>query len=111
MNQTQMLKGILEGCVLQIVKDKARYSQEIVELLKQKGFTNVSEGTLFPMLLRLDKDGLFDTEKVSTSIGPNRKYYILNEKGEIQLNQFITAWNDLKLKVDNILIKGDYENE
>jgi len=105
MNQTQMIKGILEGCVLQILNNHLCYSQEIVELLRKRGFVNISEGTLFPMLLRLDKEGLFETEHVPSSLGPKRKYYVLNEKGKEELNQFISEWNNLKIIVDNIFDK------
>jgi PadR family transcriptional regulator PadR len=75
-----MLKGILEGCVLKILSKKRCYSQEMVQMLKAYGFDNISEGTIFPMLLRLEKGGLFQTEKVGTNLGPSRKYYSLSNK-------------------------------
>ena len=105
-NKTQMLKGILEGCVLKILSYKSCYSQELVQILKESGFEDLSEGTLFPMLLRLEKDGLFISEKVSTSLGPCRKYYCLSEKGFEELKNFSIIWQDFKSVVDKIISNG-----
>ena len=103
MHHTQMVKGILEGCVLKIVSKSSLYSQEIVAELKKYGFDTISEGTLFPLLLRLDKEGLFDTKKVATSLGPSRKYYRLNEQGQQELALFLTEWRALKQHVDAVM--------
>lgn len=103
MNQAQMLKGILEGCVLKIVSNRSCYSQEIVLLLRQRGFENVSEGTLFPLLLRLDKEGYFDIRMVPSSLGPSRKYYRLNQTGQDELQRFTSEWENLKKVVNQIL--------
>ncbi|WP_331702749.1 PadR family transcriptional regulator [Paenibacillus sp. IITD108] len=102
-NKTQMLKGILEGCVLKILNEKSCYSQELVQTLRERGFENISEGTLFPLLLRLENEGLFETKKVQSSLGPNRKYYSLSSKGKDELAEFIGVWNEFKLTVDHIL--------
>ena len=103
-NKTQMLKGILEGCVLKIISEKPCYSAEIAEALKNYGFEETSEGTLFPMLLRLEKEGLFDTEKISNPLGPNRKYYRLNAWGTAELQRFIEVWRGFSGIIDNILV-------
>lgn len=103
MNQAQMLKGILEGCVLKIVEHHSRYSQEIVQLLRRQGFADISEGTLFPLLLRQDKEGYFTIRMVSSAVGPSRKYYQLNQAGLAALNRFYTDWENLKSIVDHIL--------
>lgn len=102
-NTTQMLKGILEGCVLMIVSDKPCYSQEIVASLNSYGFTELSDGTIFPLLLRLEKEGLFEIKKIPVSSGPNRKYYSLSEKGIAELNEFQNVWKDFRTIVDNIM--------
>ncbi len=103
MNRTQMLKGILEGCVLKLLQDKELYSQEIVMHLKEHGFDEMSEGTLYPMLLRLEKEGLFSTRKRDTRIGPSRKYYALSDKGQLELAEFLRQWQDFKESVDGIM--------
>lgn len=87
-NRTQMLKGILEGCVLKIIDGRSVYSQEIVNMLREYGFDDMSEGTLHPMLLRLEKDGLFETQRVESQLGPSRKYYTLSAKGKQELRSF-----------------------
>jgi len=102
-NKTQMLKGILEGCVLKALSVKPCYSQELAQQLRDQGLGNISEGTLFPLLLRLENEGLFETWKVQSSLGPNRKYYRLSAKGEEELAAFTQVWREFKLVVDGIL--------
>ena len=106
-NITQMSKGILEGCVLMVVKDKPLYSKEIVESLKSYGFSDLTGGTIFPMLVRLEKQGLFEVKKVPVSSAPSRKYYSLSEKGEQELIQFQNVWNEFRNIVDSIMKKGE----
>ena len=69
-----MTKGILEGCVLQILDNQKLFSKEIVFQIQELGFTHVTDGTLFPLLLRLEQEGYFDIELVPVTNGPKRKY-------------------------------------
>jgi len=98
-----MLKGILEGCILKLVSAQPRYSQELVRCLKECGFENMSEGTLFPLLLRLEKDGDFETERMANPLGPSRKYYSLSAAGREELRSFQQTWEDFSAVVDHIL--------
>ena len=107
MHQSQMLKGILEGCVMKTVSNRSCYSQEIIIDLNRKGFDNISEGTLFPLLLRLDKEGYFTIQMVPSSLGPSRKYYQLNQSGQLALQRFISEWNGLKSVVDQIMAEDE----
>lgn len=107
MDKTQMIKGILEGCILKIVSKQYYYSQEIIAILHEKGFEHISEGTLFPLLLRLDKEGYFETKLISSKVGPSRKYYQLSHSGRIALYQFISEWRRLKNDVDLIMMEED----
>ena len=107
MNQSQMLKGLLEGCVLKIIGEGVCYSGEIVQKLKEKGFSNISEGTLFPLLLRLENHDYFIVERRSNTWGPSRKYYQLNENGKKELQSFIKEWNILRENIDFILKETD----
>ena len=102
-NKTQMLKGILEGCVLKVVGRGPCYSGEIVQMLREAGFEDMAEGTLFPMLLRLEKEGLFETEKVANPLGPSRKYYRLSEEGWRQLEEFSQVWAGFRNTIDRIM--------
>ena len=105
-NKTQMLKGILEGCVLKVVNRGPCYSGEIVQMLREAGFEDMAEGTLFPMLLRLEKEGLFETEKVANPLGPSRKYYQLSQAGKEQLEEFSVVWDGFRDIIDGIMKEG-----
>ncbi len=102
-NKTQMLKGILEGCVLSIINDGKCYSGDLAVVLKSYGFTDISSGTIFPLLLRLEKDGLVSTYRVPNELGPMRKYYELTEKGKEELKAFTEMWQETKNIVNKIL--------
>ncbi|KAF0225489.1 MAG: hypothetical protein FD179_1289 [Erysipelotrichaceae bacterium] len=74
--------------------------------IQSLGFTHVSDGTLFPLLLRLEQEGYFDTELVAVSNGPKRKYYTLNSNGKEELSRFIEAWKSLEDNVNRTLKRG-----
>lgn len=96
MKNTQLLKGILEGCVLSII-DKAQetYGYEIRCSLIDLGFTDISEGTLYPMYLRLEKNNLIKSSLKDSDLGPKRKYYSLTNEGYEYLKEFKENWNEL----------------
>jgi len=98
-----MLKGVIEGCVLKIIADNESYSAQIVALMRERGFANFSEGTLYPLLLRLEKEGYLLFRKEDSNFGPSRKYYSLSGKGKIRLKEFITDWEIFCALVNNIL--------
>ena len=104
--QTQMLKGILEGCVLKIVEDHFHFSKEILEILNTQGFDHITEGTIFPLLIRLEKEDLFEIKKIKTEYGHYRKYYRLNKKGIEELKHFEESWNHLYRTVNHIIKEG-----
>ena len=105
-NRTQIMKGILEGCVLAVLSREKLYSQEIPKKLFEFKMSDVSDGTLFPLLLRLESDGLIESEKVPVPNGPARKYYCTTEKGLEELNKFKEIWNLLDFSVNEILNGG-----
>ncbi len=107
-NKTQMLKGILEGCVLQILEREACYSGMIVEKLRECGFRDISEGTLFPLLLRLENRELFEIERVKNPLGPSRKFYKLNAYGKEELKNFRAEWEEMKKITDAVLGGVDF---
>ena len=106
-NRTQIMKGILEGCVLAVLSREKLYSQEIPKKLFEFKMSDVSDGTLFPLLLRLESDGLIESEKVPVPNGPARKYYCTTEKGLEELNKFKEIWNLLDFSVNEILNGGE----
>ena len=92
---TEMLKGTLEGIVLAILSVHSAYGYEITARLREQGFTDIAEGTIYALLVRIEKKGLVDVEKVPSEMGPPRKVYALNIQGREYLDEFWTTWNFL----------------
>jgi PadR family transcriptional regulator PadR len=99
----QLLKGILEGCVLALLNREGTYGYRVVEKLREKGFTDVQEATVYPMLNRLNKKGLLSYEKQPSEIGPPRKVYALTEDGRRGLLDFTESWFAIRENVNLIL--------
>lgn len=97
-----MLKGVLEGCVLEIISRKETYGYEITRTLNELGFTDVVEGTVYTILVRLEKNKLVDTQKKSSALGPPRKFYSLNKEGSKELQQFWNKWEFLTTKINEL---------
>ncbi len=106
-NLTEMLKGVLEGCVLEIISRGETYGYEIASSLRTLGFVDVVEGTVYTILLRLEKSKLVNIEKRSSTMGPPRKFYSLNEAGHAELATFWAKWNFVSLKIDELKEKAD----
>ena len=90
---TELLKGVLEGAVLQILSREDTYGYEIVRALNQAGFMSVTEGTVYPILVRLEKKQWVDIAKVRSDLGPPRKVYTLNAAGRAALESFWQRWD------------------
>ena len=101
-HRTQLLKGILEGCILAIISRQSVYGYELSTKLQEYGLV-VSEGTIYPILLRLQKEKLIRGEMRKSPNGPNRKYYFLTKEGEESLGEFENEWEELKKPVDRLL--------
>lgn len=99
---TQLLKGVLEGCILAVIRQGPVYGYELSMLLKVYGL-EVSEGSIYPVLLRLQKEKLIRGELRASPNGPNRKYYYLTPEGEEALQHFRKSWEELKAPVDRLL--------
>ncbi|MCI1944204.1 PadR family transcriptional regulator [Clostridium luticellarii] len=102
-NITQMLKGLLEGCILKIVSSSETYGYEICEKLLNYGFQGISEGSVYPILIRLEKKKLLYSTMKKSPLGPMRKYYYLTEEGIKELKWFILSWEKIKQNIDNVL--------
>ncbi|MDR1213066.1 MAG: PadR family transcriptional regulator [Propionibacteriaceae bacterium] len=89
---TELLKGVLEGCVLHILSHGGSYGYEIVRSLNRAGFTSVAEGTVYPILLRLENKRLVEVARVKSESGPPRKVYRLNADGRAALEAFWRRW-------------------
>jgi len=101
-NLTEMLKGVLEGCVLEIISRGETYGYEITRKLNALGFTDVVEGTVYTILVRLEKNKLVDIEKKPSEIGPPRKFFSLNDAGREELRKFWEKWGFVSSKINKL---------
>jgi PadR family transcriptional regulator PadR len=92
---TEMLKGTLEGIVLAILSGRPAYGYEITAWLREQGFSDIAEGTVYALLIRIEQRGLVDIEKVHSEKGPPRKVYTLNAQGREYLDEFWRTWSFL----------------
>ena len=106
--KSQMRKGMLEYCTLLLLRGEPSYANDIIQRLKMAQLI-VVEGTLYPLLTRLKKDGLLSYEWKESQQGPPRKYYALTSDGEKWLNGLDNAWNELATTV--ALLKKDIHTE
>lgn len=108
MKQTQLLKGVLEGCVLAIIKEKTIYGYELVQTLREFGFADMVGGTIYPLLQKLEKQGVIEGTTKASPEGPNRKYYSLTSLGEERLLEFQEQWDYLTTHVNQILTNKEF---
>ncbi|GHO81987.1 PadR family transcriptional regulator [Ktedonobacter sp. SOSP1-85] len=101
-NLTEMLKGVLEGCVLEIINRGEIYGYEITRKLNNLGFTDVVEGTVYTILIRLEKNKLVEITKKSSDMGPPRKFFTLNDAGREELRKFWGKWEFLSAKIKEL---------
>lgn len=106
MISSQMLKGVLEGCILKIISTKQTYGYEISEELNKYGFSNISEGTIYPILLRLEKNDCIVAEYRESPSGPKRKYFSITSTGKKELNAFLLSWQELYNAIGNLFEIG-----
>jgi PadR family transcriptional regulator PadR len=103
---TEMLKGTLEGIVLAFLSNRPAYGYEITAWLREQGFADIAEGTVYALLVRIEQRDLVDVEKVPSEKGPPRKIYALNDKGRAYLDDFWTNWSFLAERLDALRTEG-----
>lgn len=101
-NLTEMLKGVLEGCVLEIISRKETYGYEITRQLNALGFTDVVEGTVYTILIRLEKNNLVEITKKPSDMGPPRKFFAINDAGREELRKFWGKWEFVSSKMNEL---------
>lgn len=99
---TEMLKGTLEGIVLAILLGRPAYGYEITAWLREKGFSDIAEGTVYALLIRVEQRGLVDVQKVPSAKGPPRKVYSLNPEGREYLEEFWRTWSFLTDRLEEL---------
>lgn len=103
MGDSQLLRGILEGCVLAVIAKGETYGYEILAQLERCGFENLLEGTLYPVLTRLEKKASISCRKEKSPYGPIRKYYSITESGRADLAEFQSNYQKITSAADLIL--------
>ncbi len=111
MEETQLLKGVLEGCVLSIISRGETYGYEILSELERYGFEDLGEGTLYPVLTRLDKNGYIHCRKAKSPLGPIRKYYSITDSGTERLDSFKQVYEKISKSAEAILFDTTNHNE
>ncbi len=99
---TEMLKGTLEGIVLALLAEQPAYGYEITARLREHGFTDIAEGTIYALLVRIEQKSLVDVEKVPSEKGPPRKVYSLNTQGAQELEEFWKSWSFLARQIEQL---------
>lgn len=102
-----MLKGVIEGVILHIIKNNETYGYEIVEELKRSGFYTMTEGTVYPILQRMTKKGYILATYKKSEIGPRRKYYYITNNGLEYLKNFYESFDQLNESVKNVIDRGN----
>ncbi|MDP2685981.1 MAG: PadR family transcriptional regulator [Aequorivita sp.] len=99
--KAQMRKGVLEFCILSVLKDGEAYTSDILETLKDAKML-VVEGTIYPLLTRLKNEGLLSYRWEESTSGPPRKYYDLTETGKLFLTELSDTWAELQQAVNKV---------
>ena len=100
---TQLLHGVLDMCLLSIISEEASYGYEMVSKLRERGLDLASEGSIYPLLSRLQKQGMIEGYLVQSSEGPARKYYRMSGAGKVILDQWTKEWSEFRSSIDAVL--------
>lgn len=100
---TQLLKGVLDMCLLSIIGEEPSYGYEMVRKLQARGLRLGSEGSIYPLLSRLERSRLVEGYLVQSHEGPARKYYRITDRGRKTLADWLTEWRTFRDGVDDVL--------
>jgi PadR family transcriptional regulator PadR len=102
---SQLLRGVLDVCLLALIAEQERYGYEIVRQLEDRGLQLVGEGSIYPLLSRLQRSGLIEAFSVPSSEGPPRKYYRATSEGRRSLRRWTAEWDEFSAGVNRV-VKG-----
>jgi PadR family transcriptional regulator PadR len=108
---TEMLKGTLEGIVLALLASQPAYGYEITARLREEGFSDIVEGTVYALLVRIEQRGFVDVAKVPSEKGPPRKVYSLNAQGREYLDEFWRSWSFLAERIGQLHDHTEQQHE
>nr|WP_127848663.1 PadR family transcriptional regulator [Lacticaseibacillus hulanensis] len=106
-----MLKGVLQGCLLIILNDEPSYGYAIMQRLTGFGFGDVPKGTIYPLLLTMERKQLIASTMQQSPDGPERKYYHLTATGQAERQSFIADWHNLQHNVTQVMALEDEQND
>jgi len=101
MDNSQFNKGVIELCVLSLIKQKDRYGYQLIEIISKS--VTISEGAVYPILRRLTKEGCFKTYLLESKTGPPRKYYKITKMGSDKATAQANAWAELSASINKLL--------
>lgn len=104
--KSQVKKGTLSFIVLNAISEKEMYGYELIEIIKNTTAIEIAEGTLYPLMNRLKKEGLATSKWVEQESGIPRKYYVLTDEGKSTLAHMKTYWNELEISIKKIANNG-----
>ena len=107
--RSQLLRGVLDLCLLAVMSEGPAYGYEMTKRLRARGLSIVGEGSIYPLLGRLERDRLVETRRVASNRGPPRKYYSLSPEGEQALEEGVREWKAARDAVDGALDLVDLE--
>ena len=108
-HRSQLLKGVLDMCLLAVIAEEPSYGYEMARKLEDRGLSLVGEGSIYPLLSRLQKTGLVETFLQGSTGGPPRKYYRIVESGRERLDEWSGEWKNLSAGVTAILNGGEHD--
>jgi len=100
---SQLLRGVLDLCLLAVVAEEPAYGYEMTKRLRTRGLSIVGEGSIYPLLGRLERDGLVDTYRAASDGGPPRKYYRVSARGRRALETGVEEWASARDAIDAVL--------
>ena len=101
-NLTELRRGVVEHCVLALLANGESYAFDLVRVLSERGLVT-SEGTIYPLLARLRREGLATTTWRESEAGPPRRYYRITATGRRVLHSFVVEWSGFRDAVDELL--------
>lgn len=110
-DKTQLMRGSLEGCILKIIERRMTYGYEIMEQLRQIGFQDICEGSIYPILLRLERQGFIQSIRKASPFGPQRKYYTISARGKSYLSNFYESWKQVYSSVYTLFEEDEREDD
>ena len=104
---SRLLRGILDACLLALVLERDRYGYELATALHEAGLPIVKEGSIYPLLSRLERRGLLESYRTPAAGGPPRRYYRITPDGQRELARAREVWSEVSTGVDAVIGRDD----